>query len=209
MIKPGVIVGSVGVVLVIVGFVGPWWTVGFASQGLPGLSTDTSVTDFRLFGRTVTSNEPGGSRSNSTDYSNEPNTRAVFQVGAVLTGVAVGLGAVFVVLGAMADRKPTFRRIALVFGVLAFALALVAAVYVMAMLPGAVNRDRSSTGFQFSGFWGLWRDTFGATMTITWAAAWAWYAVVVGAVLFLVGAILAMRAPKAVPIAPPASPETP
>jgi len=134
----------------------------------------------------------------------------VFQVASALTGAAVGLGVIYVVPGAMADKKPTFRRVAFVFGVLAFAVALVASVYVMATLPGAVNQDRSSSGIQFSGFWGSSTSTgFGMTLTINWGAGWGWYVVLASAVLFLVGAILTVRAPNRASMAPPRSPETP
>ncbi len=207
MIKPSVIVGVAAIVLAVVGFVGPWWTTSATASGS---ATFTSVTDFRLFGMTTTASEPGRSYTNSTDYSGDPNTRSVFQVASALTGVAVGLGVLYVVLGAMADKRPTFRRVAFVFGVLAFAVALVAAVYVMATLPGAVNQDRSSSGIQFSGFWGLSKSTgFGMTLTINWGAGWGWYVVLADAVLFLVGAILTLRAPNTAHMSPPRSPETP
>ena len=207
MIKPGVIVGVAAIVLAVVGFVGPWWTIGATASGS---ATFTSVTDFRLFGRTGTGTEPGRSYTNSTDYSGDPNTRFVFQVASALTGAAVGLGVIYVVPGAMADKKPTFRRVAFVFGVLAFAVAFVASVYVMATLPGAVNQDRSSSGIQFSGFWGSSTSTgFGMTLTINWGAGWGWYVVLASAVLFLVGAILTVRAPNRASMAPPRSPETP
>jgi len=207
--------GVVGIVLVIVGFVGPWWTVD-TSASLFG-QTVSSTAEFRLFGGTATVKAPGFNQTNTTDYSNEPNTRSVFLTGAALAGVAIALGVVMVVLAAMAGSRPSFRRLAAACGILAFVLALVAALYVMASLPAAVNQDSQGGPIQISGFWGTSSTTFlGATATVTWAAGWAWYVVLVGAIVFLIGGIVALvarrgtaaRAPGAAQ-GPPESPPEP
>lgn len=211
MSKIGAVLGVVGIVLAIVGFVGPWWTVGISASAFG--STVTGNADFRLFGGTGTTTVPGaGTITNTTDYSDQPNTRSVFLVGAALSGVAIALGAGLVGLGMMAEKNPSRRKIASVCGILAGALALVGLLYVMAALPGAVNTDGGEELGQFtqiSGFWGTdSMSLFGVSATVTWGAGWAWYVVLVGAIVFLIGGVLAMRAPKAAAMAPPMT-ETP
>lgn len=208
MIKLGMALGVVGIVLTIVGFVGPWWTVNISASF--GGQTATSAAEFRLFGGTATATGPGFSQTNTTDYSSDPNTRSVFLVGAALSGVAVGLGVLMVGLDAMVESRPSFRRFAFLSGVLAFVLGLLAVFYVMASLPPAVNQDSEGSLTQISGFWGTSSATFfGASATVTWAAGWAWYVVLVGAIVFLIGGILSMRAPKAAPMAVAEAPQAP
>jgi hypothetical protein len=200
--KIAAIIGVVGVVLAVAGFAGPWWEIGITGSILG--QTFTSRADYGMFGGTATAQGPGTSITNTTDYSSDPNTRGVFQATTGLLGAGVGLGVVSVVLAALSGTKPRFRKAAAGVGVLAFVLAMAAPLYVLAQLPAAVNQDSGSSAPQVSGFWGSKSVMIGSvSTTLTWAAAWAWYVVLVGAILFLVGGILAMRAPKGAPAAPP------
>jgi len=204
----GVAVGVVAIVLTTVGFVGPWWNVRVSGSVL-GQSFDSNA-DFRLFGGTATATAGSFSQTNTTDYIEDPNTRNVFLAGAALSGLAIVIGVALVALAAMADRSPTMRRGAAVFGIMAFVLSLASVLYVMSALPSAVNADTGSSGAEVSGFWGT--DSialFGSTFTMTWAAGWAWYTVLVGSILFLVAGILAFSARKAAPMARPPSMEKP
>jgi len=206
MSRIGAPLGVVGIVLMLVGFVGPWWTIGVSASF--GGQTITSNSDFRLFGGTVTTIAPGLSRTNTTDYADDPNTRSAFLTGAAFIGLAIAFGVVFAVLAIMAYKKASSRRTAAVCGILAFVLGLVGALYVMAVLPGAVNAD--SAVDTFTGFWGTDSTTFfGISANVTWTAGWAWYIVLVGSITFLIGGILAMRAPKAAPAMMPPPAEMP
>jgi hypothetical protein len=81
----------------------------------------------------------------------------------------------------------------------------------MAQLPNAVNQDSGAgTGLTtISGFWGSQSSTFfGASANVSWAAGWAWFVVLIGAVLFLVGSLGLFRSPA--PAAqPPSQPSAP
>jgi len=166
----------------------------YIHRGFPTVRRDREVT------------APGVSQTNTTDYSEDSNTRSAFLAGAALSGLAILLGIVFVVTAMMADKQPSMRRIASLSGIFGFVLALLGTLYVMAALPGAVNADSGGGGLglsQFSGFWGSDSTTFfGITATVTWSAGWAWYVVLIGAVVFLIGGILVMRAAKTAPAAP-------
>lgn len=210
MRRLGMVLGVLGIVLVLVGFLGPWWTVGISAT--IGGQTFSSAADFRLFGGTATVTGPGVSQTNTTDYSTDPNTRSVFLVGAALSGLAMAFGVGLVVLGTMAASRPSYRRLASMCGIIAFALALFGTLYVMGALPGAVNQDSGAdVGVpQISGFWGTSSTSIlGFSASVVWAAGWAWYVVLCGAVVFLIGGIVAILRPMRAPAMPLATPSPP
>jgi len=199
----------VGIILVVVGFMGPWWTITF-SGSLMG-QTMTGQADYQLFGGTAKFQGPGMSMTNTTDYSSEPNTRAVFQTASALSAVAIVLGILMIVLVLMASKNPSMGRLGAILGILAFLLALVAVLYVMSQLPGAVNADATPQGTmsfgEITGFWGSRSvNIMGVSVSAVWAAGWAWYVVLVGAIVFLIGGILAFLPPKPAPAPPMAAP---
>jgi len=205
------VLGVVGIALMVVGFVGPWWTINTSASDLLG-QTVSSAAEFHLFGGTTTFTSPPFSRTNTTDYGSDPNIRSVFLVGATLSGVAVALGIMMMALAAMGGTRPSFGRLAAASGILAFVFGLLAVLYVMASLPTAVNQDGQG-GFgspQISGFWGRSSTRFfGVTTTVTWAAGWAWYVVLVGSVVFLIGGVLVMLPRKVARVMPPEAPQGP
>ena len=206
--------GAVGIVFVILGFVGPWWTINTQTSAVG--QTITGVAEFRLFGGTATVQGPGFSQTNTTDYSDSPNTRGVFLTAAALSGSAIVMGALMAVANVMPMEASGKRRLGLALGILAFLLALAAPLYAMAQLPVAVNADSQGGpgSTDLSGFWGTKSvSVFGVTIAFAWGAAWAWYVVLVAAILFLVGGILSSgaRVPFPTPPVPPplGPPETP
>lgn len=207
--KFGVVLGVLGIVLALVAFVGPWWTVNTEASVL-GFSAKGSA-EFRLFGGTTTIQSSFLNQTNTTDYRNEPQTGSVFFIGAMFTALALLLGVGMVSLAALSGPRPSFRRLGALLGILAFLLALVAPLYVMAQLPNAVNQDSGAgTGLTtISGFWGSQSSTFfGASANVSWAAGWAWFVVLIAAVLFLVGSLGLFRSPA--PAAqPPSQPSPP
>jgi hypothetical protein len=196
-------VGAVGIVLLIAGLVGPWWTLSLQASALG--STITSSQEFRPSGYTTTVQGPGVSTSNQTDYAGDPNMGGVFTTGFLLSAVAILCGVAMIGLTAMSGPRPSFHRLGAILGILAFVLALVAALYVMSALPAAATTDAGAGGPTISGFWGSQTTSvFGVSTVITWGAGWAWYLVLVAALVFLVGGVLSLRAPKAGPAAPAA-----
>ena len=209
MSKIGMVLGVLGIVLTIAGLVGPWWTLNLQVSVLG--TTVTSSQEFRPFGYTTTVQGPV-STSNQSDYRGDPNMGGVFATGFLLSVVAILCGVGMIGLVAMSGARPQFRRLGAILGVLAFILALVAAVYVMATIPAAATTDAGAGAPTFSGFWGSQTiSVLGISTVITWGAGWAWYLLLVAAVVFLVGGVLSLRAPKAAPTAlltgsPPAMP---
>ncbi len=206
--KVGVALGALAVVLVIAAVIGPWWVVD--TTGRLGGFTVTSHAEYNLFGRTETSQSNLSSSSNTTAYASLPQTGSVFGVALILCGLGLVLGVGAVLIGVLPGANPPFRRFATVAGVLAFLLLLIAPVYVMSALPGAVNQDSgASSSNAFSGFWGTRSASFGGFLsaTTTWAAGWAWYAALVAAIVFLMAsvAMVASRKPASQGL-PPASP---
>lgn len=204
--KIGVVLGVIAIVLSAIVMVGPWWTVN-SSLTVVG-QTGTSVADFSLFGVSSSFTSAHVNSTNSSDYSQTPHVGSVFGAATILAvlGIVLGVGMV----GLAAIPNPTFRRYAVIFGVLAFVFALLGPLYVMSSLPGAVNTDLGNTGSYnvVSGFWGTKStDVFGITSTVTWSAGWAWYVSVAAAVLFLVAAIILVAARKpALAMPPPPGP---
>jgi hypothetical protein len=195
-----VVLGAIGIVLALVGFIGPWWVVNISASALGATATGTA--DFRLFGGTASIQTPAGSSTNTTDYHNDPNTGSVFLLASVVTAFGLVLGIGMVALAALSDSRPSFRRLAAILGILAFLVVLIGPLYVMAQLPSAANSDSGAgTSYAtFSGFWGSQSTSFFTlSATITWAAGWAWYVVLIAAIVFLIGGIAMLRAPKVMP----------
>lgn len=208
--KVGVVLGVVAVVLVIVALVGPWWVVD--SSGKIGPFTATGHAEYSLFGATEVTQSNVSSSTNATGYADSPQTGSVFGFAAVLSILGLVLGIGTVAIGVLPSRNPAFRRFAMIAGVLAFVVLLVAALYVMSALPAAVNQDtgRSSSN-AFSGFWGTSSaSAFGGILsaTTTWGAGWAWYCILVAAVVSL-SAGIAMVASRKPAVAAPQVPPSP
>jgi hypothetical protein len=131
------------------------------------------------------------SESNPITY--PPNTGGVFLVAATLTTLAALSGVGMVAVSVMSGSRPRFRRWGILLSISAFVLALAAPIYVMAQLPGAISQD-AAVANPFPGFWGS--GTLGGAdpLTVTWGAGWAWYAILVAALLFLIGSIALLRA---------------
>ncbi len=207
--KFGVVLGVIAVVLAIVALIGPWWVVN-ADIHLGGSFTSTSQEVFSPFGRTETSQSNISTSTNTSTYADMPQTGSVFTLGTALTALGLILSIALVVIGALSSRNPSFRRFALIAGVLAFVFLLVASLYVMSALPAAVNQDTSGSpgATSFSGFWGTKSASLGllGSVSITWAAGWAWYVALIAAIVALVGGIAmvvsrrpAMPAPQMAP----------
>ncbi len=198
--KVGVVLGVIAVVLAIVALIGPWWVVN-AELHVGGGFTATSQQAYSPFGRTETSQSNFSSSTNTSTYSDLPQTGSVFTLGTILTGLGLILGIAMVVIGVLPSSSPSFRRFAMIVGVFAFLFLLIAPIYVMSALPGAVNQDTSGTpgATSFSGFWGTKSASLGllGSATVTWAAGWAWYVAFVAAIVALAGgiAMVASRRP--------------
>ncbi len=208
--RTGVVLGVIAVVLAIVALMGPWWVVNSQTR-LGGGFTAVGQTDYALFGRTDATQSNLSSSTNTSTYGDLPQTGSVFSLAAVLTVLGLVLGIGTVVIGALSGSNPSFRRFAMIAGILAFLVLLVAPLYVLSALPAAVNRDAGASALPYSGFWGTKSGTFGifVSYSVTWAAGWAWYVAVVAAIIFLVAsvAIAASRAPAGMVLrAPPPPP---
>ena len=198
--KLGVVLAVVGVVLTLVPFAGPWWTLGF--DATIGANTIKETIDFRLFGATATATMGGITASNSTDYKSSPNIGPTFTAGAAIAGIGLVFGILMILLLAMSGAKPKLRKIGAIFGILAFILVLVAPIYVTVQLPGAVTKDMGAGfgGTNITGFWGSKTASFGgSSATLTWGAGWGWYVAVVAAVIFLIAALISFRGPTPAP----------
>ncbi len=205
----GVLLGVIVVVLALVALIGPWWTVN-ADLRVGGGFTSTAQQSYSLFGTTETSQSNFSSSTKTSTYANMTQTGSVFTLGAAVTALGMILGIAMVVIGVLPSTNPAFRRFAMIAGVLAFLLLLVAPLYVMSALPAAVNQDTSGSpgATTVSGFWGTQSGSLGllGSYSITWAAGWAWYVVIIAAIAALIGGIAmiasrrpAMPAPQMLP----------
>ena len=195
--------GGLGVVLVLAAMVGTWWSVSFA---VSGLITASGGGDFGLFGGTTRLVTPIGSQTSTVSYGNATHVGSVFSTAALFAFIGLVLGGGMIGANATARSRPGMRRVGGALGIVAFLLTLLSAVYVMTSLPTAINLDSGATGtsdYAISGFWGTQTTTlFTTSATVAWAAGWGWYAALVAAVLFLIGAVGSFRAPRAVPVGP-------
>lgn len=209
--RTGVVLGVIAVVLAIVALIGPWWVVNSQTR-IGGGFTATGQTDYTLFGRTDTTQSNFSSSTNTSTYAALPQTGSVFSLAAILTVLGLVLGIGTVVIGALPGSNPSFRRFAMIAGILAFLILLAAPLYVMSALPAAVNQDSGGglTATTFSGFWGTNSGSFGifVSYTITWTAGWGWYVALVAAIVFLVAGV-AMAASRVPAVRAPQAPSPP
>lgn len=195
--KFGVVLGVIAVVLAIAAIVGPWWVVD--STASFGPLSETGHADYGLFGGTSTTKGNLSSSTNTTNYADTPAIGSVFSVATILSILGLVLGIGMLVIAALPGANPSFRRFALITGGLAFIVLLVASLYVMSALPGAVNQDSGGgpTSTTFSGFWGTKSVSFfGAQATVTWAAGWGWYLALVAGIVFLVAGVVMLASRK-------------
>jgi hypothetical protein len=166
-------------------------------QATTPLETIKGTFEYRSFGQTATVQTNGETNTAVTDYSTMPNTGATFLVGVVFVVLSLTVGLGMVVLAARTDPRPNFQRLAVLLGVLAFALVLAAPLYVMVRLPNAVYQD-TLAGLPKDVFLGpsvgFWGSNSSSTALVrssaTWGAGWGWYAAVAAAVLFLIAGIV-------------------
>lgn len=192
MSKASMGIGSVGIVLVLAAMAGPWWSISYTGSVL-GFAFSGNR-DFGLFGGTTRDVSDVGSQTSSVTYANATHVGSVFSTATALASVGLVAGTAMVAVNA--TGRPRKGRIGGVLGLVGFLLTLLAAVYVMTSLPAAVDMD---SGFAASGFWGSQTSTFfGNSATVTWAGGWGWYAILVAAIVFLMGAFASLRGQRAV-----------
>src|SRR5881628_1529624 len=186
MSKVAIAVGGVGIVMIIAAMAGPWWSINFSISLFGGTTSGSG--DFGLFGGSTRVVSLVGSQTRSISYGNATNVGSVFSTAVLFAVVGLLFGVGMMAANAKSGSQPRKRLIGGLLGLFAFLLTLLSAVYVMTSLPTAVNLNGGSTGttgFGITGFWGSSTTTvLGASATITWAAGWGWYAVVVASVLF-------------------------
>lgn len=191
----------VGIILTGVSFLGPWWS--FSAQGSFGpANTWTNAAELRLLSGTVTSRQtwsccfPNSTAVVMTTYAAEPSVGTVLDVASWLSGIALLSGAGMVALATLTNPRPSRRKLAPSLGILAGALLVAAALYVMIQLPGAAVQDGIAIG-PTTGFWGstAFEGLHGGG-TASWGAGWCWYGILVAAGLFLVGAIVLYQAQR-------------
>jgi hypothetical protein len=179
------------------------------SVSVPGETLSGSA-NYGLMGWTVTLTEPGtGTLTNSSGYASAPRTGSVFLTGMALTAAGLGLGALMVILVALAGQRPGLRKAGAVVGILGFVVLLVAPLYVMTALPGAMSADSVSvipgedTGAFSFGFWGSQSFNFGGfASSVSYGGGWGWFLALVAGIMLLIGGILALRAPRPAAMAP-------
>jgi hypothetical protein len=189
-----VILGVVGIALSVVAFLGPWWSV--QSTGFSHAGYCNEAANWGPFGFTTT-NAMCSNEQSTFNYSQWPHTAFVFLVGSVLSASSLSFGAVFLLSTVLPGGRVWLRKTGSLWGAAAGIASLIAAVYLAASLPGAVTDD-TPQGLRLITFSGFWGSGSGGMMDMdvsaTWGAGWAWYAVVIAAVLFLVAAVLLFRA---------------
>jgi hypothetical protein len=186
-----VVLGVVAIVLGVMAFVGPWWVVTESGQllGLPFSGTH----EYRPFGSTVTTQGPypNATVTNTSGYQDAPNVGGVFLVGTVCTALGLLWGAGMTTVSLRSKSTPRQRKWGALLGILAFGYVLAGLLYVMALLPGAVNEVGGLSSSPFSGFWGSTSASgFSWAIIYTYGAGWAWYAGLGAALLFLIRGVL-------------------
>ena len=205
--KAGVVVRIVGTLLVLLAFVGPWWTWTIS---VPALSIRTNA-DLGLFGGTLTVSWRGVSTTTTLGYMDLPNTGGVLQIGALLAGIGMAFGVVSSAL-TMIRIRPGLSKVGTPVSVFAFVFVLLAAVYVMMSLPSAYTQDTRAGGLwnpgalPIPGFWGT--QSLGYNIPMSYGAGWGWYMLLIGGIVLLVGAILRLRSSRTAMVSPLTSPSS-
>ena len=186
----GLVFGLIGVLLVVVALLGTWWYVGLT--GFSGSIPITLPVNFGLF---------GGSANLfiivlPLSYTGQWAT--VFLLTAVIVIAGLIMATTAVVLG-FVSRNAGLRWASVGLAVGAFALLLVAPLYLMVALPGAqgdnplLQLPSGGTPFpgSFSGFWGSETIPSGTIpIQVTWGGGWGWYLSFIAAALVLGAGIL-------------------
>ncbi len=219
MSKAGIVVGVAGVVLAALAIVGPWWTLSMNISG--PTETIAQQVSYGVFGYTYTATQTGaggGTIAESHAYNaTMAQTGTVFTLGMALTVVGAAAGALMIILVAVGGSRPGLRRTGAAMGIIGFLVLLLAPLYVMTALPGAMAADSASVvpgapagTFSFA-FWGGQTLSFGGeAMTLSYGGGWGWALALVAGIVLLVGAILAFLGPRPAPMAPaPGYPQAP
>ena len=191
----------VGIILMAVSFLGPWWMVSAQGSSL-SMNAWTTTLEFRLLSGTTIAHEawtccyPNTTTVTRTTYSEEPNISFVLQVASWLLICAILSGIGMAALIAVPSRRPIGERLAPILGIMSSALAFVGCLCVMIWLPRAAVQDGSVLSAT-TGFWGSMSfSTIHGGGTSSWGAGWCWYGALVAAGFFFLGSLLLFRARK-------------
>lgn len=190
------VAGLAAVGLALAAIVIPWWAVSLGPF-CGGLSL---TTEFRLFGFGFASQGSCASNAvvtiisegNATDYRGAVTVGTVFRATAAFTIGGAVSGAGMLVCAYLGDSRFRLRAWALPLGVLAFVLCLAAPLFVMALLPGAINQDSDGSSL-FAGFWGSTPAPGSSVATLTWGPGLGWFLVLAAALLLFVASIALFR----------------
>jgi hypothetical protein len=202
--KIGLVCGLIAFVLVIICFMGTWYTMHIEGSA-GGLTVETDAN----FGLSEVTAEVLGV-STSMAYADQPDSDAwgVFSTTQILTILALVFTLLMFIFGLLVAMGKVSGKIGGIVGVLAVVFTLLAFVYFMAALPPTMEEEAVEGLGAISGFWGSESiDLMGASMDMSWGPGIAWYLMIVAFFLALIGTVMLFGAKEAPAPLPPTAGE--
>jgi multisubunit Na+/H+ antiporter MnhG subunit len=150
-----------------------------------------------------------GNGTESRGWGEEPldelydNQAGVYTIAMIMTILGL-VFAILLLIGAIMAKKGKGKKLAVIFGLLAFIFCLLAPILFMAMHPGAVAQDyKDNSGAEPEGkgphdsFMGEEKqEFFNMEIKYSWGGGAGWFMAVIGFIFALLGFILALKLPK-------------
>ena len=205
----GKIIG--GLVLVVLALIfagialtGAWWSWNMKASAM-GITMEQKL-EFGL-GQACMS----GIASQCFAYTSAENSKmmGVFSLIQILTILGLVMAILTLVLIIVGAGKPKMKIAVLLFGIIGAIMLLLAVVFAFSSLPTAFNDDVAAgggiSGFSaVSGFFGSASiNLMGTSMELTYGGGLGWMMALIGFIMLLLGALVAMAGMKAAPVPPP------
>jgi hypothetical protein len=196
----------IGLVLILIAFFGPWYTISM-SGAVMGYDSDSTV-NFHLTDMTTHSEVMGQTVDMSQSYDelrDSAEDPSAYDVYGHIVYIAI-IAIIFAVLGLIGmlllffKNQNNMRMLGVLFGILTFILALIAVAYFMISPPTQTSSEYGDVGFWFS------ETLFGLNMTG--GPAYGWYLMLIGGIFTLISALFIIKKPasKPIPQTPPMQP---
>ncbi len=186
-------------VFIIVALVGTWYGMSSKLEGTGTMDYDTEYTSTLtgstgpdpITGETITKSH-ADTRKEAESAGGETGVYDVFDNTFYITifTFIIAIIAVIGILGLTLNfgNPKTMKMLGSIFGIITFILALVAVFYFMTALPSELD-TKTSEG-EDAGFWYSESQTeMGATMSVSYGPGYAWYLMLIGAILALISSI--------------------
>jgi amino acid transporter len=191
-----IVFALLAVIMMGISMVLPWYTITTEVGGKKVMELSSSFSGLTADDGNETESKGWGEKPIDELYDNQAG---VFTIAMIMTILGL-VFAILLLIGAVMAKKGKGKKLAVIFGLLAFLFCLLAPILLMAMHPGAVAqdyKDNYKTDPEGKGphdsFFGS-EEAFG--FKISWGGGVGWIMAMIGFIFALLGFILALKLPK-------------